>query len=306
MAFSIAMGILNRMFSSVSSITEHAQVDDETITKSWEDYLKTVPEKTQIAQRLLFAFGERIAILRKLEQLLRLELVDITTAESADNDLILNLKSLEHAQKIKRINRISDCLGYAETKYQYVYELLRHLCVILRLELELSKELQVADIKKYRKLIDNLNSELAVELTIITDLKKRRTFHNILVDLVKGEKLIEKLDATERQLLREVRIEMKKIVSGKLKQGVIFNLARGVLRAIEYKIHNSIGNAPDHDPGGVSTYHPDVDFEYVNRDEFVTLVKQMIKIQRISDAMSEQMIRVFVHAFREWYNHERK
>jgi len=50
--------------------------------------------------------------------------------------------------------------------------------------------------------------------------------------------------------------------------------------------------------------NPDFDFEFVNRSEFVDLVRETIKNLKTKE-VSEQMITVFVHLFREWYNHGR-
>ena len=48
-------------------------------------------------------------------------------------------------------------------------------------------------------------------------------------------------------------------------------------------------------------HHYDIDFEYVNKPEFIDLVREKIKALR-QKRVSEEMINVFVVIFREWYN----
>ena len=47
--------------------------------------------------------------------------------------------------------------------------------------------------------------------------------------------------------------------------------------------------------------HQDIDLEYVNKPEFVGLVREKIRALR-ERKVSEEMINVFVLVFREWYN----
>ncbi|MBI2135700.1 hypothetical protein HYU06_01365 [Candidatus Woesearchaeota archaeon] len=300
------MGILNRLFGSTGSIAEKSVKDEEVIAKAWKDYVDTVPKKEDIINKLPYLFGERKAHLQKLIGLLKSELVDIKIGEKEEDDLISNIHAIEHSKKIRRADRLEDCLRYINTRYEYVHALLFHLYALLKSEANIAEKMKNSDIRKYRKLNDKLKSELAVEKTILAKINDISTFHQLLIDLVKGEKIIATMDSSERKLYKKMSVEMGSVLSGKLNRGVLYNLTGGVFNAIKYKVHNAIGNAPKIKPESIYAYHDSVDFEYVNRSEFVTLVRQIIKIQKITDVMSEQSIKVFVHLFREWYNHERR
>ena len=116
------MGVLNRLFASSESIAMETEVDEESIIENWEKYSNTILEKEQIINRLPYSFGERVTPLRRLKQLLDLELVDVSTAEKDEDDIVLNIQSLEHSKKIKRVHRLEGCLKYFETRHEYVYE----------------------------------------------------------------------------------------------------------------------------------------------------------------------------------------
>ncbi len=70
-----------------------------------------------------------------------------------------------------------------------------------------------------------------------------------------------------------------------------------VFNALEDKVHELVAN-------GLLDQHYDLDFEFVNRPEFIDLVREMIQTLRARE-VSEQMINAFVHLFREKYNFER-
>ena len=87
---------------------------------------------------------------------------------------------------------------------------------------------------------------------------------------------------------------MEKVFSDELKRGITYNWAKSVFNALEDKIHEMVAN-------GILEHHPDIDFEFVNRPEFVGLVMETIQNLR-KRKVSEKMISVFVYLFREWYN----
>jgi hypothetical protein len=106
------------------------------------------------------------------------------------------------------------------------------------------------------------------------------------------------MDSGEKRMLRLIQKRMKAIFSNEIQEKVTYDWATGVFNAIEDKVHEAVAK------GIFPGYHSDIDFEYANRPEFVDLVKEVIAGIR-KRPVSDRMITIFVHAFREWYNHER-
>ncbi|MFH1275838.1 MAG: hypothetical protein ABIH82_01895 [Candidatus Woesearchaeota archaeon] len=290
------MGLLNHFFGSTESITRELELDDETIIKKWKKYLTTVRKKKTIVERLMFNSNFR-KDLHELKRLLCLELVDISGEEKEESELISDLETIEHSQKIKRVRRLEQCLGYAETKYEHIYMLLHHLHSILRIEIHLVEKL-LAGSKSAEKLIAHLKLQLELELELIEQIKQIETFHGLFLALIKGEYIIQTMDSKEKKLFKMMQDRMSKIFSGEVDKGITYEWAMTVFDGIEDKVHEGVANEM------FSGYHPDIDFEFANRSEFVDLVRESIH-HLGKKKVSEQMINVFVHIFREWYNHER-
>lgn len=120
------------------------------------------------------------------------------------------------------------------------------------------------------------------------------------------------MDKKEKKLLEKMKQRMKGIFTDQIKEGVTHEWAMSVFDAIKKRVEEGISK------GILEGYHADVDFEFVNRPEFFDLVKEQlssikgphwelnIAIGKTSEiaqrTVSEQMITVFVHLFREWYN----
>jgi len=204
---------------------------------------------------------------------------------------------MAHSVKIQRVHKLEQCLGYAETKYEYVYGLLKQLDVILKNQMQLVRMLQVKS-KKTDELISHLKAQLELELIILEKIKKIETFHTLFLALVKGEHIIHRMDAAEKKLLAKMQSGMGKIFSQEITKGVLYEWAMTVFSGMEDKVHELVAD-------GMLDQHPDMDFEFVNRGEFVDLVRECIQRLR-KRKVSEQMITVFVHLFREWFNHERE
>lgn len=306
------MTLLNRLLGSTESIAKHGEKDEQIILRSWKQYISTVPEKEQIINQLPISFGERKNLLRRLKKLLRLELADVFTAEKEEDDLVLNLQSLEHNKKIKKVHRLEACLGYFETRHEYVYELLRHLYTVLKSEARLLEKLtNNKDIRKFRKLVGHLKSEFEVEQTLLKKIEGIETFHNLFSALVKGEHTIHRMDSEEKRLIQKVQKEFTKtfaflagrsishqITPLKKDKGLMNNWTIDVFNRIEVRVF--LGIMDEVFPG----LHPDIDFEFVNRPEFVLLVKKSY-YDLTEKKVSDEVINVFVHLFREWYNHGR-
>ncbi len=304
--------MLNRLFGSNEAIAKGAEIDEEVILRSWRDYLGTISMKQDIINGLPHKFGKRRQAIEELQPLLVLELADIRKAEDEEGDFIPNLQSLEHDKKIRRIHRLDDCLRYIETKHEYVYEMLRHLYATLISEANLLARLHdEGDLIKFRKLIRKLMSEFEVELDILEKIVTVESFREIFCALVNGEHTINKMGKGEKRLLKKMqkrltktfssmagRIVEHQITPNKKDKELIDKWAIDVFNRVEVRIF--LGIMDDAFPG----LHPDVGLEFVNRPEFITLVtKSVYDLQK--EKVPDQMINVFVHSFREWYNHER-
>jgi hypothetical protein len=293
------MGLLNGLFSSSESIAKHGEIEEQNVLRSWREYLSTVPEKEQIINRLPYSFGQRKTPLLRLKQLLDSELVSIHKDEKEEEDLIPNLRSLEHSKKIKRVHRLKDCLKHTETQNEYVLELLFHLHSILKSEKRFLEKLTKADLRRYRKLVGDLKSDYIVEQELLEKIKPLVSrFHSLFQALARGEHFIRNMDTREKKLLRRMQGGMGKIFNNKIKKGITYEWVGTVFDAIEDRVHDEVAN------GMFPGHHPDIDFEFANRLEFIFLVRETIqKLKKTK--VSEQMINIFVHIFREWYNHER-
>lgn len=223
--------------------------------------------------------------------------MDFSNEEREESELIADLETIKHSQKIKRVRKLEQCLGYAETKYEHVYGLLRQLSSILQNQLHLVTALKEKS-KDIKKITSHLKLQSELELEVLKQIKEIKTFHNLFLALVNGEHIIRSMDSREKRLLKKMQKGISKIFSNEINEGITFEWTMAVFNAIEDKVHEGVAN------GMFEGYHPDIDFEFVNRPEFVALVMETIQILRKRN-VSEQMITAFVHLFREWYNHER-
>ncbi len=295
--YSTVMGLLNHLLSSKESIAREIEADEEAIVKHWKHYLSTIPQKKYIIEQLKFGRDFQNN-LRELMRLFKLELIDISDEEKEESELISDLEAIEHSQKIKRVHKLEQCLGYAETKFEYVYGLLHQLHSILKSQMHLIMKLQMRS-KDSKKLILHLKSLFELESELLNKIEKIETFHSLFLALIKGEHIIRTMDDREKRLLKKMQKGIGKIFSNEITEGITYDWAMTVFGAIEDKVHEGVAN------GMFPGYHPDIDFEFANRPEFVNLVRESIQNVR-KRKVSEQIINVFVHVFREWYNHERE
>lgn len=290
------MGLLNHLFGSTESIAKEIELDEEEAIRNWKKYLKTISKKKEVIERLRVDKNFQ-SDLQDLKELLELELIDLSNEEKDESELIADLETIKHSQKIKRVQKLEQCLGYAETKYEYVYGLLRQLSSVLQNQLHLVKALQEKS-KDIKQLLSHLKLQLELELKVLKQIEEIKTFHNLFLALVKGEHIIRSMDSREKRLLQKMQKGISKIFLNEIKEGVTYEWTMTVFNAIEDKVHEGVAN------GMFPGYHPDIDFEFANRSEFVELVMETIQGLR-KRKVSEQMINAFVHLFREWYNHER-
>lgn len=291
------MALLDNLFGSTESRAKEIEFDDESIIRHWKHYLSTIYGKMEIINFLSVDNNFQIN-LEKLKKLLELELVDISDEEKEESELISDLEAIEHSQKVRRVHKLEQCLDYTETKFEYVYRLLHQLYSILRSQMHLVLKLQAGS-KDTEKLISHLKSQLNLELEILNKIDKIETFHKLFLTLIKGEHIIRTMDAKEKLLLKKMRKGVSGIFSHEINEGITYEWAMDVFNAVQDIVM---------DQEAIMTRglepHINVDFEFVNSPEFVDLVRGVIQGLR-KRKVSEQMINVFVHLFREWYNHER-
>lgn len=291
------MGVLNRLFGSTESLAREMEADDESILQHWTHYLGTISKKKKLVGglRVSSSFQKNLGNLKKL---LDLELVDISGEEKDESELISDLKKMGHQERIKRVHRLEQCLMYVETKYEYVYQLLHQLHLVLQAQMHLVMNL-LAKAKKINLLISHLQNELEVEGEIILKIKGVKTFHDLFLALVKGEHIIRRMNAREKKLLRKMQEEFRRVFASEIKEGITYEWTSLVYNAVEDIVtdHEAI-MAEGYDP------HPDVEFEFVNGQKFADLVQDVLVHIRGRRA-SESMLNVFLHLFREWFNHGR-
>ncbi|HLC71626.1 MAG TPA: hypothetical protein VJI32_06445 [Candidatus Nanoarchaeia archaeon] len=283
------MTLLNTLFHSPLALAKNAEKADEDILAAWKQYYDTIPTKQRIIGQLPSGFGQRKQLIQELQRLLKLELVDVHKIEKDEQEVIGDLHSLDHSERIQKIHRLDDTMCYVETKYKYIYHLLMNLYVNLRKEADTCKKLMKADLRQFRKLVVILQAEFQVELTIIEKIEARETFHHLLLALVKGEEIIEQLTAKEKKIVRKMR--------GNNPLGSLTDAwVMGVFHALKEEVYRLIGE-------GALDQHPHADFEFVNGPHLVKLAQRIIeKLQ--GRKVSPELLNSFVHLFREKYNEQ--
>ncbi len=284
------MTFLNTLFHSPASLAKQAARADDDILAAWREYSGTISAKGKIIRQLPSGFGQRKQLLQELQRLLKLELIDVHKVEQDEQEVIADLHSLDHSQRIQKIHRLDDTLCYAETKYKYIYHLLMNLYVNLRKEAALCKKLaKITQLRPYRKQVELLQAELQVELTIIEKIEARETFHELLLALVKGEEIIEQLTTKEKKIILKMRGDNP--VGGITDQWV-----KGIFDALDKEVYELIA----HD---LMKDHFFAHLEFVNGPHFVEMARKVIEELR-GRTVSPELLNAFVHMFREKYNEQ--
>lgn len=286
------MRLLNRFFTSQESLAKDAALKEEDFLRAWNDYHKTVDEKSVLIEFLSKDNYQKTV--PKLQKLLALELSEIEGEKRTERKLISDLQSIEHDGRIQRVHNLRDRLGYAETKHKYIYKLLNELHNAIVAQMHIVEKLPSA--KDVDSLISHLKSQSAVEREIIKQIESRETFHELFLALVKGEHIIDKMDAKEKQLLKKMELVLKNVRSDKGQKSKVYQWVDKVFKGVQDQIGEFIARHEEDEVGN----NPHIDFEYVNHPEFVDFVR-WCSLESGKKA-SEQMINIFVHAFREWYN----
>jgi hypothetical protein len=286
------MGLLNRFFKSQEELAKDVSLKDEDFLRAWNDYHKTVNEKSVLIEFL--SSDNYLQTVPKLQKLLALELSDIENEKKTERALIDDLDSIDHYKHIQRVANLHNRLAYAETKYKYIYKLLNMLHNAIVTQMHIVERLPSAD--DVETLISHLKNQSEVELDVMKQVESRETFHGLFLALVKGEHIVGRMDAKEKQLLKRMELVMQGVLSDERKKGNVYQWADKVFKGVQNQIGEYIARHEEDEVGN----NPDVDFEYVNHSEFIDFVKQCAI--EVGEKPSEQMITVFVHTFREWYN----
>jgi len=288
------MGLLNYFFSSTEATAKEMKLDNDAILRIWNEYLKTVSDKKAVVYALR-ANKNINSNLQELKRLLGLELSDISGEEKDEAEIIADLEKTGREEKINKVRRLKQCLGYAKTKYEHVFGLLQHLHSILQAQMHLVEKL-LAGSQDPETLISHINAQLGLEREVIKQIKEIEAvepFDALFSALIKGEHIIQQMTSREKLLYKRLK---KLFVSDVPIKGITSDWAAAVYDAIEDKIREISADMAI--PGSNHLY---VDFEFVNRPEFVDLVRETIQRLRQKE-VSEEMINAFVSLFRAWYN----
>ncbi len=292
------MGLLTRYLKSQVTEVENANLTDEQILKVWKEYISTIKRKGEII--IAITTSNANSFIEELRKLVDIGLIDISKEGNLEEELIVNIKNLEHSEKIRRVERLEQCLGYIESQYEYMHGLIIHFHSVLRSELASVNNLD----KNPKKEIINLKELYQWELKLLEKMNsftKNRTvetFHEVFASLITGERLIKMLNDNEKKLFKRMNLVLGKVFttddSAQRNKGPLYRWVDEVVNAIEDKIHEL-------EAQGILGYNQDIDFEFVNRPEFIDLVRK--KAPKIDKKVSEEKINMFVYIFREWYNH---
>lgn len=283
------MGFFNRFFGSTESVARELGHDNKELIKEWEQYVKTVTEKKNLADNF------PIDALR-LRELIRLGIGDVSHAEIDEEEILKDLKLVKHDQKIKRIHRLQHALEYAEAVYMYVYRLLDKIYAILKAESSLVNAIEKDS--NNRKLIKYLQEQISLEILVLQKIRKMNEQHGpykfikLYLELIRGETTIKVLDVIAERYFKK----MQKIFSNEIPESITYKWVEKVSSSIEDKIHEAVAD------GLISGHHPDIEFEFVNRPMFVELVRDSIKLLKPRGKVSERMISIFVEDFRQGFN----
>ena len=189
------MGFFSIFFKSTGEIAVELNRDNQELMREWRQYISTVPEKKNLANSI------SIDVVR-LNELLKIGLDDSRSEEKKDAEIIKDLRSIKHDQRIARVNRLQEVLDHALSKYRYVYSLLDQIYNALLREYSLARA--IAKNNSDIKLIRHLREQIDLELLIIKKVNEMNrehgpgTFARLFSDLARGEAIIKTLDRVGR------------------------------------------------------------------------------------------------------------
>src|SRR5574342_521411 len=265
------MGLLNRFFKSQEELAKDVSLKDDDFLRAWNEYHKTVNEKSVLIEFL--SKDDYLQTVPKLQKLLALELSEIEGEKKTEKQLIDDLKSIEHDKRVQKVRNLYDRLCYAESKYTYIYKLLNELHNAIVAQLHIVEQLSSA--KDVDALISHLKSQSAVEIEAIKQIEARETFHGLFLALVKGEQIIGRMDAKEKQLLKRMLViltedfRIRSLPGPQRKKGLTYEWSNRVYTGLEDEVREYIAR---HEQDEVA-FHDLIDFEFVNHPEFIDFVR---------------------------------
>lgn len=304
------MGLLNWYFLAPETLAREILKGSITYEKALRDYLATVLPKRDII--LVLTVDNYQQHLSDLKKLLNLELVELGSMESTNERLIANLKAFDHRKEIKRAQRLDACLGYFEMKEQHVHYFLVQLFHTLRSELRVvlllerdAAEHLTAEFGNIGVVLEKLRGLWDVEKALLDQMSSRnvggdkefidqgsfkRSVVTIFASLVGGEHIIHVMDKKTRLLVRELMPRMRDYGAHK---GDLVDFIEAVKAAVEDHIHDLVES-------GAELQHLHIDFDVVNRPDFIDVVRQ--KNAEHGNMLTEEQLQVFLLIFRNWYN----
>ena len=282
------MGLLNRFFHSPETRTQDIIADEAALVQAWNNYVASTKEKGTIITAL--TPGDTLKPAReRLKNVLVSELVGTTAEQKTEEDLLKELHTITHEEHVKRVKRLEYTLCYAETRYEYIHQLLKELWQMLNRQLHLVEKL-IAGSTQEDLLIQRLKESWVLEQHILAQISERETFHQLFVDLIKGQRIVRQLTTTEAKFVS--RAERETGITNRL----LSAWTNEIVKRLSDKIHEEI-------VAGTLDQHQDSHFEFVNSPAFVPFVRAIIQSSRTKQqSISESTLNAFVHAFREWYN----
>ncbi len=280
------MGILDRFFSTPETLAQALVVDDTKAAQLWNDYLGTTTQKGELIKAL--RPGD-LANFKKLYALISTELVEIAQVYRTDEEILADLGKIEHAHNLRKASNLENCFIGVERRHEYVFSIMKHLFETLSYELKLARQLSRSSAHD-EEFINRIREFWDVEQKLLKQISGVKQFHSFFLQLVKGEHLIQQLKKQEKRILS-------------LLERSLHNPDYTLIGAWGIAVRDGlIAKLEDLMAEGVIEYTPVADFDFVNRPEFVTFVKQTLANVRKKDTVKPETVNAFVHIFREWYN----
>ena len=289
------MGLLNWYFSDERK-AKKALYSDKQIEALWKEYIQSFRKKKEIAQSLT---PNDLTPLKSLSMILRKEFFGFEKDDFQMKEMISIVSSISHSERKLMLKRLGQCLNYEHTRLEYVHNLTIEIGNVLLMETNFLKRM-MKDGRTANEIIPLFIKEIQLEEDLIGKIKKVSLFHPVFVSLARDEHLFRMLD--ERKGILRNRMwgrffaeDRESIFGGGITEGVTYEWAMKTLEMTK----NAISEA--HASESIDS-HPDYGYEFVNRPEFLEVVKTALLEVRGRGA-SQKLILVFTNHFRSWFNY---
>ena len=289
------MGLLNWYFSDERK-AKKALYSDKQIEALWKEYIQSFRKKKEIAQSLT---PNDLTPLKSLSMILKKEFYSFKEDDEYMKEMIAEVSSLSHSERMKRLKRMGQCLDYEKTRLEYVHYLTMEIGDVLLMETNYLKKM-MKDGRTAKDLVPPFIKEVQLEEKLIEKINKITLFHPVFVSLARDEHLFRMLDERKGSLRKRMWGRMfaedrESIFGGGITEGVTYEWAMKTLEMTK----NAISEA--HASESIDS-HPDYGYEFVNRPEFLEVVKTALLEVRGRGA-SQKLILVFTNHFRSWFNY---